>query len=225
MSVSQAVTALAALSLLSPALGGLLTAILQGWPALGCFTRIQTYLLETSRTDPRHTGCSRSNNGTAASAQGEIGIELDEVGKCYHGLNEMAITQGSFGWSESRPAVVQDVNIALQGGVHYTILIGPVGCGKSTFLKGLLGETSNARGRVDVSSPEIAFCDQTAWIINGTIRANIIAESKFDAAWYATVCRACALDFDLRQMPTGDLTVVGSKGVKLSGGQKQRIVS
>lgn len=105
-----------------------------------------------------------------------------------------------------------------------TIVAGPVGCGKSTFLKGLLGETPKISGHVYVPSSQIAYCDQTPWVINGSIRDNIIATTEFDDIWYQRVIHACALDIDIRRMPEGDQTVVGSKGVKLSGGQKQRLV-
>ena len=134
--------------------------------------------------------------------------------------NSIVVERGSFGWSESSLHIVKDVDTAIQLDSGLTILVGPVGCGKSTFLKGLLGETTRLRGRVAISSPEIAYCDQTPWIMNGTIRDNILSLSSFDAVWYVTVCQACCLDLDIRQMPDGDSTVVGSKGVKLSGGQK-----
>lgn len=221
MSVSQAITSLAALSLLASPLAGLLGAIPAGWAALGCFARIQAYLLEKSRTDQRIAGAPQSNRNSPPGLEEDI--ELEYMKRPH--LNQIVVTQGSFGWSETRPSVVRDVNIGLTNEAQFTILVGPVGCGKSTFLKGLLGETFTAHGRVEVSSPELAFCDQTAWIINGSIRDNIVAESEFDAVWYATVCQACALDVDFRQMPAGDSTIVGSKGVKLSGGQKHRVVS
>lgn len=234
MSVSQAITSLAVLTLLTGALGSLLWAVHQGWSAMGCFARIQTYLLETKQIDTRQTGSNQSGSDSAPELDGEIElvdkkqVELvTNMTAHHHHPSEITVTQGAFGWSPSGPAIVHDINIALKSGLEqFTILVGPVGCGKSTLLKGLLGETAVTRGTVRVSAPEIAFCDQTPWIINGSVRANIVAESEpFDAAWYETVCRACALDIDLRQLPAGDATVVGSKGVKLSGGQKQRIVS
>ena len=37
--------------------------------------------------------------------------------------------------------------------------------------------------------------------------------------------KACDLEKDFSQLPQGDGTVIGSKGLALSGGQKQRVVS
>lgn len=107
-----------------------------------------------------------------------------------------------------------------------TIIIGPIGSGKSSLLKAIVGETQCTGEMVSVSTSEVAFCDQTPWIMNGSIRANIIGESKgFDKAWPKTVVKACDLQIDLSALPKGDLTEVGDKGVRLSGGQKRRIVS
>ncbi len=110
--------------------------------------------------------------------------------------------------------------------------VGPVGCGKSTFLKALIGETTFLDGELRVvGSPRVAYCDQTSWIINGTIRETSLPDHQVlfsdsdEDDWYATVVQACDLTADLQQLPSGDATVVGSKGLKLSGGQKQRIVS
>lgn len=150
------------------------------------------------------------------------GIQLESL--LEHRQKSIIVNNGSFGWSDSSLHVVKEVDTTIQHGPGLTILVGPVGCGKSTLLKGLLGETTELRGHVEVSSSQIAYCDQSPWITNGTIRDNILSVSELDAAWYATVCQACGLDVDIRQMPDRDSTIVGSKGVKLSGGQKQRIV-
>jgi len=37
------------------------------------------------------------------------------------------------------------------------------------------------------------------------------------------VIRASALEEDLKQLPYGDMTIVGERGVSLSGGQKARV--
>lgn len=67
------------------------------------------------------------------------------------------------------------------------MLIGPVGCGKSTLLKAILGELPVSNGIIEVASLDIAYCDQTPWIINGTLKDNIVAFSTFESEWYNMV--------------------------------------
>jgi ATP-binding cassette subfamily C (CFTR/MRP) protein 1 len=75
-----------------------------------------------------------------------------------------------------------------------------------------------------VSSTEVAFCDQTPWLVNGTVQKNILGYSNFDGLWYNSVIHACGLEEDISNLPLGDQSLIGSKGIMLSGGQKQRIV-
>lgn len=112
------------------------------------------------------------------------------------------------------------------GDVHFkpnciTAVTGPIGCGKSTALKALLVKY----GQATTPPRLIAFCGQTPWIHEGTIRGNIIGESEFDDQRYKNVIWSCALDADIASMPAGDDTRVDSGGMGLSGGQRQRIVS
>ena len=130
----------------------------------------------------------------------------------------------SFSWPGDAAPVIKRATLEMKGHPLLAIVVGPVGCGKSTFLKGILGETSGFEGHVHLSSFDVAYCDQTPWIMNGSIRENIIADSEVDEAWYHSVLRACALEVDLRNLEDGDDTIVGSKGIKLSGGQRQRLV-
>ena len=128
-----------------------------------------------------------------------------------------------FGWRADAPVVfVADISIAKGS---FTAVTGPIGCGKSTLLKGLLSETAYAQGLIQIFTESRAYCGQTPWIHDGTIRDNIVGKSGFDASWYREVIRSCELDFDLGRMPDGDASQVGSKGLGLSGGQRQRIVS
>ena len=134
-----------------------------------------------------------------------------------------------FGWKSSSPPETPGITLSLESSPTGTviILVGPVGCGKSTFLKGLAGETPVLEGELFIKYPDLAFCDETPWLSNGSVQENIVGEdpSAFDSDWYRTVISACALDVDIKRMVVGDNTSVGSKGSKLSGGQRQRIVS
>ena len=56
-----------------------------------------------------------------------------------------------------------------------------------------------------------------------TLRDNILFDRPYDAARYAAVLRACALEPDLKILPGGDMTEIGEKGVNLSGGQRHRV--
>jgi ATP-binding cassette subfamily C (CFTR/MRP) protein 1 len=132
------------------------------------------------------------------------------------------VTDGAFGYDLTKDPILADVNLHVPRG-KLTIIVGPVGCGKSTLLKAFLGEVGVARGTIQVSSSEIAYCDQTPWHMNGTVRESIIAFSGADERWYQQVLEACCLAQDLRQLPNGDRTTIGSKGIVLSGGQSQRI--
>ena len=121
--------------------------------------------------------------------------------------------------------LLSHAELNLQAGRHY-VLIGRNGSGKSTLLKSVLGETYLHSGSVHVTDFEnIAYCDEDPWILNQTIRDNIIAFSEYSEGFYNTVIEACQLKEDLKHLPQGDLSQVGSRGISLSGGQKARVVS
>jgi ABC-type bacteriocin/lantibiotic exporter with double-glycine peptidase domain len=135
-----------------------------------------------------------------------------------------------FGWTTPSVPETNGITLTLKDtpSGNLVILVGPVGCGKSTFLKGLAGETPVLEGELFVRYPDLAFCEETPWLSNSSIRSNIVGQDSsptFDPDWYRTVLSACALDLDIKKMPARDETLVGSKGSKLSGGQRQRIVS
>jgi ABC-type multidrug transport system fused ATPase/permease subunit len=120
------------------------------------------------------------------------------------------------------------------------IIAGPTGSGKTSLLMALLGEMQLIEGRVYLPGgmanradlpidPEtglvdsIAYCAQEAWLVNDTVKENIVFASPYDERRYRAVLKACALERDLAILDAGDQTMVGEKGISLSGGQKQRI--
>eukprot|EP01071_Lankesteria_metandrocarpae_P003569 Lankesteria_metandrocarpae@DN3045_c0_g1_i1.p1 len=103
-----------------------------------------------------------------------------------------------------------------------TAVVGRTGCGKSGLLLSLVGDIDPIRGSIDLNGT-IAFCSQTAWIRNCTVRDNITWGLDFDAEKYHNVLDGCALLPDLDVFPSGDMTEIGEKGINISGGQRQRI--
>ena len=100
-----------------------------------------------------------------------------------------------------------------------------IGSGKSSLFAALLGEMHLlGEGYVNLFGSSISHVSQSAWTFPDTIRANILLGRPFDARRYTDVLGACCLDTDLSAFkPTGDLTMIGEKGMNLSGGQKARI--
>lgn len=108
-----------------------------------------------------------------------------------------------------------------------TCIVGKVGSGKSTFLQAILGQLPCAGS--DGSSPNIevhgsvAYCAQVPWILNASVKDNILFGHRFDNDFYQKTIEACQLLPDLEILPDGDETQVGEKGISLSGGQKARL--
>lgn len=68
-----------------------------------------------------------------------------------------------------------------------------------------------------------SYAGQEPWIFSGNLRQNIIFGQDFNQEKYDEIVYVCALEDDLKQLPYGDNTVVGERGVALSGGQKARV--
>lgn len=184
------------------------------YQSIACFDRIEEYCVKAP--------FSMLNEDTSIP-----NTELSELApNQMHIYDESAVEfhRASFAWCQSGLSILQDLQLVIKRKSIATI-IGPVGSGKSTLLESILGETVLKEGSRSLSRSPIAYCPQTAWIINDTIRQNIIGPSSFDAKWYKFVSWACALESVFEEIPEGDSSRAGSSGVTLSGGQKQRIVS
>jgi ATP-binding cassette subfamily C (CFTR/MRP) protein 4 len=138
-------------------------------------------------------------------------------------LPPIAVTNLTAAWGPSpSPLVVDGVNLIVRRG-EIVCIVGAVGCGKSSLLLALLGEL-DTRGVQHCALPFGAgYAAQAPFVLSDSVRDNIIAGRPFNAARYATVLAACALDNDIRGWPEGDATRVGERGVTLSGGQKARV--
>ncbi|PHH93023.1 hypothetical protein CDD83_2133 [Cordyceps sp. RAO-2017] len=208
--VTQAFTSLSIITLLTGPTAKLLSAIPSTAASLGCFDRIQNFLVAPPRTDPRVINRVASVLSTARRDSDAI------------------VAQGlSLRPAPTAEPILANVSFTIPRG-SLTMVVGPVGSGKSTLLHAMLGEVSNKDGgSIRVTSAQIALCVQTPWLPNTTVRQAVCGYPEHnlnvDQSWYRQCLHACALDQDLSHLSDGEETQVGSASTVLSGGQRARI--
>ncbi|XP_072309924.1 ATP-binding cassette sub-family C member 9 [Eucyclogobius newberryi] len=160
------------------------------------------------------------------------------------------VINGCFSWGNNL-STLSDINISIPTG-QLTMIVGQVGCGKSSLLLAMLGEMQSVDGKVywskipfcesspdeniswsgteetdeDIKSKNrysVAYAAQKSWLLNATVEENITFGSPFNKQRYKTVIDACSLQLDIDLLPFGDQTEIGERGINLSGGQRQRI--
>ncbi|KAJ6612668.1 multidrug resistance-associated ABC transporter [Mycena sp. CBHHK59/15] len=149
---------------------------------------------------------------------------------------EIGFRDASFTWSKESDGAttpsrhkfvlrIEDELLFKRGCVN--LVLGPTGSGKTSLLMALLSEMHFAP-----SSPSswynlprdgwVAYAAQESWVLNETIRDNILFGAEYDEERYRKVIYQCALERDLELFEAGDKSEVGEKGLTLSGGQKAR---
>jgi ATP-binding cassette subfamily C (CFTR/MRP) protein 1 len=226
----QAFTSLALIGLVTYPASRLLAAVPNVTSSIGCFDRIQAYLLTESRIDQRQSPepltFSASTNGVNVDKNATKAYSDQPDSTDHEPGDNFAIVVEK---ANIRPAAGADIvlhGVSLKVQIENTVMItGPVGAGKTTLLRAILGEIPCESGTIYVKSRRAAYCSQTPWLMSGTIHAAIcgMTTESVDEAWYKTVIEGCALDYDISRFPAGDQTLIGSRGVTLSGGQKQRV--
>ena len=116
---------------------------------------------------------------------------------------------------------LNNINLSLSSG-EILAVTGPVGSGKSSLLKTILGETELATGEL-LQHGRVVYAPQIPWIFTGTVRENILFGLAYDESRYKETVEACQLLTDFNTFPDGDSTLIGERGIILSGGQRARV--
>lgn len=229
ISVAEAFTTLSIVSLVSSPMVNIIAAYPTFVGGLACLGRIQDFMLRTKRNDYRLVASSPQDSNSKREMKSDD-IELQGVPKTDFPHDRAAetspairIENASFSLQDGDDAVLENINLIVRKS-SLTMIVGPVGSGKSALLKAILGEAQILSGSVRLDCGRIAYCDQTAWLRLGSIRDNVLGPNDLDEVWYQQVLWACALDEDVASLEDGDRSLVGSGGIALSGGQKQRVV-
>jgi len=147
-------------------------------------------------------------------------IEFKDVTFTYPGRTEPALDQVSF---------------KLQKGERLGV-IGPVGSGKSTLIKVLLGLLPADSGAVEINGTPLQYLDKVAYakkigyvpqealLFSGTLKDNIdFFLEEPDDVLFNKALHIAQMSEEIASFTDKELTVVGQRGLSLSGGQKQRM--
>lgn len=222
LSAPRAFTTLSIIEIITTPLGLLLQALPSVTSSLACLDRIQTYLKSPDRIDPR--AADEMQDGSMSTEKARISSHGSVLPEAAISFQDAKITHNA---AEGDIFVLPFVSLDVPYG-SITMIVGPVGGGKSLLLKAVLGEV-DVRGELYVRPRPIAYCEQSPWIPNGSARECILGMSgaDFDSAWFDEVVYACAIgeDRDLYDLVyDSDAKAVGSRGMALSEGQKQKLV-
>ncbi|KAM7127615.1 multidrug resistance-associated protein 1-like isoform 1-T1 [Ciconia maguari] len=148
-------------------------------------------------------------------------LKPEDVNTNYSGNHAVGFIGASFRWEKNGLPVLKNLNVSIPEG-SLVAVVGQVGSGKSSFLSAILGEMEKLEGTVQRRG-SVAYLSQQAWIQNDSLQENILFGANLNRPYYELVLESCALLPDLEQLPNGDQTEIGERGVNISGGQKQRV--
>lgn len=149
--------------------------------------------------------------------------------------NAVEIKNLNFGYDDK--AIVSEFNCNIKKD-NITCLFGPIGCGKSTIVKLILGLLNQEKGSIKVFNQDKALVGEETWfnnfslveqepsLFNLSIEENILLgdiNKEKDLDKINEIFKLIGLDELLAKLPNGIKTRVGERGTSLSGGQKQLV--
>ncbi|KAJ3397885.1 Canalicular multispecific organic anion transporter 2, partial [Chytriomyces hyalinus] len=140
-------------------------------------------------------------------------------------IEEGVTVEGATGVEPFERITLHNIELKVPKGALVAI-VGAVGSGKSSLLNATVGQLKplNPDAKV-VFNGSVGYAPQTAWIMNASLRDNILFGLPFDQERYDRAIDVCALRRDLEVLAGGDMAEIGERGINLSGGQKQRVSS
>jgi len=200
-----------------------LVSLLQGAPA-GVLTEANSLGERDGAADASEQAAKRKSAGeNAGTPPPELGNER---------LERLRVAGLGYRYPETGRGI-EGIDLDLPRG-SFTVVTGPVGSGKTTLVRTLLGLLPPDSGTVLWNGREVgdpgnffvpprsAYSAQVPRLYSDTLRENVLLGLEERDGRLARALHTAVLDEDLRHFREGLNTVIGPRGVKLSGGQAQR---
>jgi ATP-binding cassette subfamily B protein len=149
---------------------------------------------------------------------------------------ESLVVEGLSAHHQSWARGVDDVDLQIRRG-ELVVITGPVGSGKTTLVRALLGLLPREAGvirwngevvddpGVFLVPPRAAYAAQVPRLWSASLRENLVLGWDATDADVARALHLARLDEDVAGMTDGLATIVGPRGMRLSGGQLQRALA
>ena len=108
----------------------------------------------------------------------------------------------------SNSFAVRDVNMVVENS-EVLAVVGKVGSGKSVLLQGILGELEPSPSSVVKINGRVGYAAQVPFVLNQSLRDNILFGESFNRTKYQRVLAACNLEQDIQRFPGGDMCQIG----------------
>ncbi|OAA80127.1 ABC multidrug transporter [Akanthomyces lecanii RCEF 1005] len=185
--------------------------------------RFQEFLLLPEQTDSRVRWDPSASLDTFDEVLTDGGsVRRTPNSPAHSPVGIIQFVNASIGFAGVEEALLSGINFVLSRG-SVSGIVGATGCGKTTFLRSILGAAKTFGGFVYVDRTAIAYCGSTVWLRDVSIRENIVGYLPFDPVRYEIAIQSCQLVDDFARLPKGDEYIVGPGGLNLSGGQRQRV--
>jgi ABC-type multidrug transport system fused ATPase/permease subunit len=139
-------------------------------------------------------------------------IDDKSIDKSEHTKSDQSKTSlGSYIYPK---AVVTNISLRVTNG-SLCAVIGRVGSGKSSLCSAVLNEAVLGQGSSILLKGKVAYVAQSAWILNTSVRNNILFGLPYEEERYQKVLQVCQLTHDLEMLEDGDMTEIGEKGINL----------
>ena len=161
---------------------------------------------------------------------------------CYRGRTDVGQPQGTiefsgvtFHYPGDREPTLRDATFKIGCG-EFIGITGDSGSGKSTAMRLLLGLEEQYFGKIFLDGVEIRSIDmrqvrprigvvpQSARLIHGTVRDNVLAGRIIDSEQVWKTLELVCMSQEITALPLGLDTIVSEGGANLSGGQAQRLL-